>query len=449
MRYAPTRRDERGFVLVTTLLVLVILAVLATSLHFVATTNLDVARNTYAAAEAEFAANEGLDLAILALQAAYDGSEGATWPEAGDLVPSSDRYAVETVAYVSDDDGTVTGGHLTVTGYGRGSAVHRATAHFTVGSDTRFEGWQTTNDVTLNGRMDLSIPLAANGSIRAPAARDARPTDVANASPLGTSGIRADGTPHECDLGKGGRAPECRAGAARVPDQALNRADLVADWGDGCRFTFTGSVSIDASAYPPGTRLCLGDGAEATLRGEASGLTVVGGNDTTVRIEATSTDADGLATPFGLRVSAATVAPGDGMRLTGTNTLLAERDVVFDARRAAIEGTPGPDGGTIIGTLVASEGNVRFERKPSTVFHTAVFAEGSVCKRGGGGMDFTGPIYARARPDIDIGRPCQRGIYWNGGGGGAVEAVANPGFLSATRDPDAPPPGVSLRARRP
>lgn len=449
MRRAPSRAGPDGFVLVTTLLVLLVLSVLAAASHFVATTNLDVARNTYAAAEAEFASDEGLDLALLALREVHAGSETPPWPKAETLLPATDRYAVEDLTYATDEDGTVVGGRIHVVGYGRESAAHRTSARFTVASASGFEGWQTTSDMTIKGRVDLSIPLAANGRIEARAARDARSSSAQAARPLGASGVRDDGSPHPCELGRGRHAPECEAGTAAVRAQALDRDGLVDAWGGTCSFTLSGVTNVDADAYPPGTRLCLEDGSEMTVRGEASGLTIVGGPDTTVRIAARSSDAASLDPPYGLRVSAASVVPADGMRLSGRNTLLAERDVVFDARDYAIEGTAAPGGSTIVRTLIASEGNVRFERKPSSGLQAAIFADGSVCKRGAGGMGFAGPIYARAHPDVDVPRPCTPGIYWNGGGGGRVESVENDDFLSAVRDPDAPPAGVTLVSRRP
>lgn len=165
MRRAPSRAGPDGFVLVTTLLVLLVLSVLAAASHFVATTNLDLARNTYAAAEAEFAADEGLDLALLALREAHAGSETPPWPNAGTLLPATDRHAVEDLTYATDGDGAVVGGRIHVVGYGRKSAAHRTSARFTVAAASGFEGWQTTSDVTIKGRVDLSIPLAANGRI--------------------------------------------------------------------------------------------------------------------------------------------------------------------------------------------------------------------------------------------------------------------------------------------
>ena len=80
------RTRESGFVLITSLLVLVLLAGFGAGAFFLTNMNLRIAENTRTSAIAHYNAHEGLDVALLILAKEYYERGDGTWPTFEELV---------------------------------------------------------------------------------------------------------------------------------------------------------------------------------------------------------------------------------------------------------------------------------------------------------------------------------------------------------------------------
>ena len=425
------RNERRGFVLVTTLLVLVLLAALAAASHLMATTNLEVARNTQAAAEAHYAASEGLDLALLAIARTYQTQGDGTFPD--DIVAEvSSRLPADAPYEVVELEVSGSDGYVVVVGEGPGAARHRTSARFEGrrspgddGGETDpifSTGWVTQGSITIRGRTDFQVPLWAAGAVEANATRM-----LADAGLFAQSGRDGAGDPFDCRLFSGGRPGTyvpCTEGATAPDEVSFDFAAARAAWAGTCTATVSGTDTVNASAFTPGDVVCLAPDADVMVFGQASGLTVTGSSSTTVELDARSRDATVGDETFGLRLAAGTIRPGGNLDLTGVNTLYAVNDVRFESSGTAVTGD-GEGTDATIGTAIATEGSVLFQGNTSGTYEGVVWTNGHVCKIGGGGLSFRGSIVAGGEGDLPASA-CQEGIYWNGGGGGSFGAVTNP-----------------------
>ena len=452
------RGDRRGFVLVTTLLILVVLAALSAATHLMATTNLDVARNARAAAEAQYAASEGLDLALLAIARTYQVRGDGTFPDdvlatVRERLPDDGPYAVVELE-VSGSDGFVA-----VVGQGPGSARHRTSARFEGrrspgddGGETNpifSTGWVTQGNITIRGRTDFQVPLWAAGEVTANATRI-----LADAGLFARSGRDAVGGPLDCRLFSGGRPGTyvpCTEGADAPDDERFDFDAARDEIASTCTTTIQGTGTVNASAYAPGEVVCLGPSADVTVFGQARGLTVVGPDSATVELDARSANADVGDEAFGLRLAAGTIRPGGDLALTGVNTLYAANDVRFESSGYGVTGE-GEGADATIGTVIATEGSVLFQGGTSGTYAGVVWTNGHVCKIGGGGLNFRGSIVAGGEGDVPASA-CDEGIYWNGGGGGTFGAVTNPDLPttggSGGSGGSFTAAGIAVTARRP
>mgnify|MGYP007032565953 CR=1 FL=1 len=471
MQPRTSHRTQRGFVLVTSLLVLVVLAGIGVGAFFLTNMNLRIAENTRASAVAFYNAHEGLDVALLALAREYTQRADSSWPTLAELrarIPAGSPYAIVDLVWDAPGaDGTVRAGTVTVRGAGPAGSQYETGARFQ-GELTPIDvpteqdpvfgvGWVSRAEIRINGNTSFRIPLWAGNDLVGSSTKV-----LNNTSNFARSGWRP-GLP---------RTPENRAActihahSVVVCDRGTDPpeiplfdfdAQLAAAYAErsvslpsmaGCTLNVPAGATptINASLHTNGT-ICLGENANVTLTGVATNLYVLGPRSSRVDLRAGSTPPFGEANGRGLKLVVGTIRMGNGNAdLSGMNTLFAANDVEIDKVGASALGTD------TVQTLIATEGDVKFQSVRGTLY-TVVWANGSVCKIGGGGLNFVGAILAIGS-DPRPGTLCNDrnlGIYWNGGGGGTFTGIANVDI------PDTPPAtasqftasGIRILARRP
>lgn len=453
-----SRGREGGFVLVTSLLVLVLLAGFGAGAFFLTNMNLRIAENTRTSAIAQYNAHEGLDVALLILAKEFYERGDGTWPTFSELqarTPPGAEY--EFLAFDLDPvnaDGLHEAGTVTVRGIGPRQARYETGARFR-GEVTSVEvdsdadplfgtGWVTDAEIQINGNTSFSIPLWAGESLTANA------TKV-----LGTVGNFANSgfigaTPANCTI-HGKSAVTCNRGQTPPVVPTFNFEAGALDIRDeapaGCNYTVAAGVtaSLSASLHQNKT-ICLGENANLTLTGTASNTFVIGPRTSSVDLRASSLAYGGAPDGIGMKIAAGTIILGTNVDMAGSNTLFSAYDVLVDKIGAATFGT-----GTI-GTLIATEQDVSFQSVKGTL-NAIIWTNASVCKIGGGGLSFTGTILAGGN-DLGSGHLCSGrndGIYWNGGGGGTFTGVSNSNIPDTGGDDNNPfaAAGIRVLARRP
>jgi hypothetical protein len=456
--------QESGFVLVTSLLVLVALAVLGAGSFFLASANLRIAENTRTSTIAQYNAHQGLDIALQVVAREFYERGDGSWPSSSELaarMPVSPDFEFKSLVLDPvNADGFRPGGSITVVGYGPRNARYETGARF-VGQLTPVQipgeadplfgtGWVTDAHITINGNTSFYIPLWAGGNITANATRV-----LAGAGQFAHAGF-VGGKPAQCKIFSGGPSGQyvrCDSGQEppNVPEFNFDEqlAALQAER-PVCTATITTSGSVSASGYVAGSTICLGEGVTVTITGTATDLYILGPRSATVIFDAKSQPVGGDPTKVGVKIAVGRITPGNNFNLSGTNTLYAAESILFHSTGYAVTGTS-TDAGVIVRTLIGTEKGVHFKGNTAGQLSSVIWANGHVCKSGGGGLDFAGTILARGQGPVDLENPCTEGIYWNGGGGGKVASVESPDIPSSDDDAEEiyAAAGIVVVARRP
>src|SRR5690554_6151811 len=85
MMNARLEMRQQGFVLITSLLVLVVLSAIGAGAFFLTNMNLKIAENTRSATVAQYNAHEGLDVALLILAREFYLRGDGSWPSLSEL----------------------------------------------------------------------------------------------------------------------------------------------------------------------------------------------------------------------------------------------------------------------------------------------------------------------------------------------------------------------------
>lgn len=468
------RARRGGFILITSLLILVVLTGLGAGALFLTTMNLRIAENTRSSAIAQYNAYEGVDMALLALAREYRNREDGTWPSLSELrgrMPpdSAGRYNIVSLEFdaAAAGEDNPRAGVVTVEGTGPRNSSHMSSARFQ-GQVTPFDvvgeidpifgtGWVTDGSIQIKGGSTFYIPLWAGDDLW-----------TSNTSVIDQGGnfAWAGGTGRNaCKIQTGTGLVVCDSPRPRptIPrfefDAGLlelaseRSATPVEEFdpnGAYCDVTLSGTTNVDASLYTNQT-ICLEDGANVTITGTATGLYVLGSRSASVNIQANSSPSDSIAdcdaaledgdsrnpNCVGLKVAVGTVS-FTGASLTGVNTIYAANSLTDPELGSALAGSDAD----IVTNVIATERDIEFRGGDGTDLAAVLWANGSVCKIGFGGMNFSGTILARGESN-DMGAPCIRGIYWNGAGGAEFSAVSNPNL---PEDEDGDPDQVFLSA---
>ena len=444
------RNGRDGFVLVTSLLILVVMVVLGAGAFFLTSMNLRIAENTRTSAIAQFNAYEGVDVALLALAREYRVRSGASWPdlaELGSLLPADAQYVPVSLDLDPVGTGEVPqSGSVTVRGLGPRGASYESSARF-AGLRTPIEvppgtnplfgvGFVTREQITINGNARFEMSLWAGKGITGNATRV-----LDGAERSAKAGFRngVDGTPAACRLNSNSEI-ECVSGQEppnppRFDFETGLTEFLVERYGAGatlasCTVTLSGSQIVNASTYPPGSTVCLAENAVVTLTGTASGLYVLGPESSTVDMQASS-EAPSAEDAVALKVAVGTIRfdnyGSSAAELGAVNTFYAVNDLNLKNVKSAVTG-----GSDIVfateGSLVMGASLGGKKADDARTLDAVIWANGSVCKLGSGGLSFNGAIVALGESGHADGCPggAPDGIYWNGGGGGRFTTNLNP-----------------------
>jgi len=436
-----------GFVLVTSLLILVVLTGLGAGAFFLTSMNLRIAENTRTSTVAQYNAYEGLDIALLALAREYRLAEDGSWPTLGQVrnrMPPASPFTVESITYDPvGTDGLIRGGTVVVTGQGPRNARYETSARFQGqlspleverDADPLFgTGWVTEASIAIKGNTAFQIPLWAGQSITAQATKV-----IASSGNFAHSGFVSSGSPAGCTIfSKGSTYVQCQSGQEppSVPafqfesalDELAEEADVEFPACSGPNVhTFSTSQTVSASSYPPNATFCLAEDVTLTITGSATGLYVLGPRSSTVHMAMDSSPAstdpeeEDPRRLVGVKIAAGTVTQDSGSYvLNGENTIFAANSIMYQNTGSAMT-NPG-----VISTLIGTEGNIEFKGNTSGTLNAVLWANGSVCKTGGGGLNFGGTILAGGESVPGLSSNCSPGIYWNGGGGGQFTAITN------------------------
>ena len=441
---AGSRRE--GFVLVTSLLILVVLTGLGAGALFLTSMNLRIAENTRTSTIAQYNAYEGLDIALLALAREYRLREDTTWPTLAQVrnrMPPNSPFTIESITYdPADAGGIVPGGTIVVVGEGPRGSSYETAARFQGAlsplevdrdADPLFgTGWVTEAQIAIKGNTTFTIPLWAGQSISAQATKV-----IASAGNFAHSGFVSAGSPAGCTIfSRGSKYVQCQSGEEppSVPrfvfesglDELAEEAGVEFPACSGPNVhTFETSQTVSADSYPPDATFCLGEDVTLTITGTATGLYVLGPRSSTVHMMfnsvPASTDPEAEDRDrVGVKIAAGTITQDTGSyTLSGENTLFAANSIMYQNTGSAMT-NPG-----VISTLIATEGNIEFRGSTQGTLNAVIWANGSVCKTGGGGLNFGGTILAGGDFVAGLSSNCTQGIYWNGGGGGQFTAIDN------------------------
>lgn len=452
---------ESGFVLVTSLLVLVLLAALGGGAYFLTNINLRIAENTRSSTIAHYNAHEGLDIALIALGREFFLRGDGTWPsvtELRDRMPADSEFEIlSLILDPANAEGLEEFGLITVRGYGPRGGRYETGARFKgevtpIPIDGEADpifgtGWVTDAHISINGRTDFLIPLWAGQSLEASSTRV-----LASAGQFAHSGF-IGAQPANCTIHSQHSAVTCTSGQQppRVPRFVFEeRLAEMTDDAVACTEVISSSTTINGnSPNYRNTAICLAEGVTVTLTGTASGLTVLGPRTASLIIDGDSQPFGGEPDGIGIRAAVGTISMGSrsAYTLRGTNTLFTAAS--FNVSKLVAQQLP--DG--VVATLIGTERNVKIDGggpDQSGTLGAILWADGHVCKQGNGGLNFVGSMLVGGHGAHD-GNPCEAGIYWNGGGGGWFAGVSNLDIPGGDDDDENryAASGIRIVARRP
>jgi len=368
-------KGNRGFALVTSLLVMLVISALAAGAVFLSNMNLRIAENTRSNAIARFNAESGMDQLYVVL-ASYVLNEGelhlpadisalnaylADWDIAHDwTVVTYERF--DSVGRNGADRARVV-----VRGNGPRNAAHQvealveaviSPAHSSSGYTLFGEGFVALQDIDISGTGTYNIPFWAGGNINLRSA-----TVVEGNSIVAAGGsCRWGAPPRNCN--GDGEPPD-----VPVPDFAALR-DAVIDAQDeaqveACLASPRGGGLITQADGP---LVCLADGANVTVSGNVQGLVIIGNETTKVHIDARtgSTTDDGVP---GIIVVSDEVTFGSNAEFYGENTIVSRKSITFGKNVVSHDETAR--------TFIVTEGNFTLQGTGATSIYASFWVGGN------------------------------------------------------------------------
>lgn len=419
---------REGFVLITSLLLLVVVSALGAGAVFLTITNLRIAENARTGAVARYNAERGLDVALLTLAREYSERSGS-WPTQAQLaarVPT--EMVLNGVPLELDFDivdlrislADPLSGVVEVEGRGGGTGVYRTSARFRGTIDTDpdenvvFEDFPadfvTPGQLIAHGNAKFGVNVHVGDGI----------TATGQARLIDSSWIRS--ATSTCAIGSGRNQILCEADAEMpsIPVVSFGslRDDLRTTRPTCTEIITTDTFGLDVSTMA-GATICVVDGVTLEIVGNATELFVIGEEDSTVVVRANATPPADDAAGVGLKVAAGTVSPaGPGVLGIGENTIVSKNSINLE--RDVFVGQDG-----IVRTYVATEGDIRFAGAGNQVLYGFFHANGDVCTQGTLSV-FYGSILAGTDRSEGVDGLCGNFTGIDFRGNGALDAFRRP-----------------------
>lgn len=428
------RRD--GFAIVTSLLIMIVIAGLGAGAVFLTTTNLRIAENTRSAMVAQYNAEAGLDLALVALATSYRSD--AALPSLAQLrarVPDIGGFEVTELAL----DGAQ--GIVRVRGVGPNGAAHTTGA--------RFEAVDAQVDVTADADPLSGVGFVTNGDIFLPG------NGTFDLSMWAGGTVEATGGRSALGVGRVGRAAGllCRIGRTNCntneppPDVGpfsfdAGRTVLETEAGgaDACTITLPASVGSYTLTAATDEVVCVGPSVHLTLLGNVTNTYVIGHESTRVSFQGDAAPAtpDGV----GVKIAAGRVELTGGT-MRGENTVFAVDGLLLEKNVLSHD--------RVVRTVLATESDIRLNGGGNRNAYATFRANGTFCFNGTLNR-FIGSVVTMSDPNVPDPICSQpEGIRVSGSitEASLPDEVDNPNTPSTTTVSDVDAAGIKVLARRP
>jgi hypothetical protein len=461
MRATPRPFRREGFAVVTALLILAAVGIVATGAFFLTSTNLQLAQNTRTQAVAKYTAEQWLDVALIVIADGYVAL--GRLPTRSEIQPFLIPDAgYEITRYGLTADGAV--GEVQVTGRalrgdaGAAIARHPVSARFTgvtgPGASPAGPGFITPGHIEVEGASTLLLNMHAGRSLSVAG-------NVATGDPaLGQLFSYMSGS-GACSLGTVG---SCLTDQPPPHVVALDwQAAYDAAFAEHCAARTVEPVPSGTrtlATVAPGATICLPTSGHFVITGLSPlrNVTIVGGRDTVVTLEAATAGSVDGSNDLGVRLIAGDVRLRPGQALSDRNVIIARGNVVLDrdVTRATVEAVD-VDGvrrtRTYVKTLIKAGNDVVFTGSGTSGTYAQVHANGKFCRSGNGGARFIGTITAGAGTPLgtnltspDTCAANRADIDFRGGGGWTASL---PDGFDVDEPPATRPIGITVLSRRP
>lgn len=390
-------RTNQGIALITSLIVLFVVATLGVGASFLAQMNLSIAENTRTHVVARYHSETGLDTALVILAREFRNREGRfpTPTEFRALFPGTADYQLVHYELFANDQGTISI---------RGQVTARNAEHI---AEARFRGVGTPTDITTQQDPRFGVGFVSNGSIFFPG-NSTLDLNVWSGDtirfPGGRSrlgaGFWARTAGGRCEIGHTrcttGAEPPVVAGPnfTALREQVIQHHMAlrgVTTPAALCDTTITGNQTL---SNQNNRIVCFASGAQLTLTGTVSNLVVIGDATNTVVLRANTVP--GGSEGMGVTLVSGTVDLTDqSTTMRGQNTIIARNDIEFN------KGVFSAD--SKARTLLATEGNIRLNGNGGRDIFATFWAGGQFRVNGTIG-DFIGTVVAATSAEAITGR---------------------------------------------
>lgn len=424
---------RHGFAIVTSLLVMIVIAGLGAGAVFLTTTNLRIAENTRSAMVAQYNAEAGLDLALVALAQAYRAD--ASLPSLSQL-----RAQVPAIGGFEITELTLDGleGIVRVQGLGPSGSAHTTGARFAavdtqIGATESVDplmgvGFVTNGDIFLPGNGTFDLSMWAGGTVEATGGRSA----------LGVGRVaRAAGS--LCRIGRTACLTEEPPPEVGPFSFETGRSQLATEAGP-CTLTLDPHVGSYSLAFATDEVICVGPSVHLTVMGDVTNTRILGHASSRVTFQGNAVP----ATPGGVGVK---IAAGrvdlTGGTMRGENTVFAVNSIVLDKNVLSHD--------RVVRTVLATESDIRLNGGGNRNAYATFWANGNFCFNGTLNR-FIGSVMTMN--DASVPNPVcgqTEGIRVNGSISEASlpEDIDNPNAPSPTTIHDLDEAGIRVLARRP
>jgi hypothetical protein len=396
-------RTNQGIALITSLIVLFVVATLGVGASFLAQMNLSIAENTRTHVVARYHSETGLDTALVILAREFRNREGRfpTPTEFRALFPGTADYQLVHYELFANDQGTISI---------RGQVTARNAEHV---AEARFRGVGTPTDITTQQDPRFGVGFVSNGSITFPGNSalelnlwSGNEIDFTGGKSSLGAGFWARTSGGHCEIGK----IPCTTGAdpPRVtgPNFAALREQVIAHYmalrGVATEEAlYNETITQSQTLHNQTNRIIrLGSGVQLTLTGAVSNLVIIGDETNTVRLDAdvnvrreeqgrgrdkktVESCTDEL---MGVTIVSGTVnLESNSTAMCGQNTIIARNDIEFNKGVLSLDSNAR--------TLLATEGNIRLNGNGGRDIFATFWAGGEFRVNGTIG-DFIGTVVA-------------------------------------------------------
>ena len=429
-------QQRGGFAIVTSLMIMVVVAGLGAGAVFLTTTNLRIAENTRAAMVAQYNAEAGLDLALVALASSYRSD--AALPSLSQLrarVPDIGGFEVTELTLDGDQ------GIVRVRGVGPNGAAHTTGA--------RFEAVDAQVDVSADADPLSGFGFVTNGDIFLPG------NGVFDLSMWAGGTVEATGGQSALGVGRVGRAAGslCRIGRtdchANEPppevgpfsfDAARDALRTEAGAPDACTITVDPNVGSYTLTAATDEVVCVGPSVHLTLLGNVTNTYVIGHEST--RVSFLGDAAPATQGDVGVKIAAGRVELIGGT-MRGENTVLAVDSLLLDKNVTSHD--------RVVRTVLATESDIRLNGGGNRDAYATFRANGSFCFNGTINR-FIGSVVTMNEPGVPDPICSQpEGIRVSGSitEASLPDEIDNPNTPSTTTVSDVDAAGIKVLARRP